>query len=102
MIKTRNHNEIVQLNERGKFKCDSTDNCNMKDHPTYRVKRVMSPRAQFYQRFTYSFYVCRSQKRNKDSQVLIFFTPLGSTSVKAVHKTLVKLTTGLFFREPWP
>ena len=47
-------------------------------------------RAQFHQRSTYSFYACRSQKRKKDTYDLTVF--LGSTSVKAVLRTLMKLT----------
>jgi len=50
-------------------------------------------RAQFHQRFTYSFYARRSRKRKKMLMTwLYFFTLSGSTSVKASHKTLVKLT----------
>ncbi len=49
--------------------------------------------AQFHQCSTYSFYACRSQKSKKILMTcLYFFTLLGSTSVKAEHKTLVKLT----------
>jgi len=50
-------------------------------------------RAQFHQHSTYSFYVCRSQKR-KTVKLSIFFTLLGSTSAKAVRRTLMKLTLG--------
>ncbi len=48
--------------------------------------------AKFYQRFTYSFYAPKAKKRKKDSQVISIFTLLGSTSIKAVCKTVVKLT----------
>jgi len=55
-------------------------------------------RAQFHQRSTCSFYNRRSQKHKKDSQVVnLFFTLLGSTSIKAAHKMLVKLTPGVDF-----
>ncbi len=53
----------------------------------------INPRCQFHQHSTSSFYACRSQKRKKIPMTLLyFFTLLGSTSVKAAHKTLVKLT----------
>ncbi len=50
-------------------------------------------RAQFHQRYTYSFYACRSQKRKKiqlSHQYL--FTLSGSTGAKAERRTLMKLT----------
>jgi len=40
----------------------------------------------------YSFYARGAKKRKKDSHVVSLFTLLGSTSVKAASKTLVKLT----------
>jgi len=46
---------------------------------------------QFHQRFTRKFYESRSQMRN-DSLVVNLFTLLGSTSIKAASKTLMKLT----------
>ncbi len=52
-------------------------------------------RCQFHQSFTRSFYTCRSQKRKKiqlSHQYL--FTLSGSTSVKAVRRTLMKLSPG--------
>ncbi len=49
--------------------------------------------AQFHQCFTQSFYMRRSQMQKNDSQV-VNLTLLGSTSVKAASKTLVKLTHG--------
>ncbi len=53
----------------------------------------MTARAQFHQRSTYSFYERRSRKSKKDMNALtLFFTLLGSKSVTAAHKTLVKLT----------
>ncbi len=54
--------------------------------------------AQFHQRSTYSFYTRRSQKRKKYSHQYLF-TLSGSESVKAVHRTLMKLTPAciLFF-----
>ena len=45
-----------------------------------------SIRGQFHQHFTSSFYTCRSQKRQRDSQVKQLFALLGSVSVKAAHK----------------
>jgi len=42
----------------------------------------------------YSFYVPRTQKHKKTVKLSIYFTLLGSTSVKAARKTLVKLTPG--------
>jgi len=43
-------------------------------------------RCQLHQRFTNSFYVRRSQKKQNDSQVMSHFALLGSTRVKAAHK----------------
>ncbi len=54
-------------------------------------------RCQFHQRITYNFYAWRSQKHKKYSLVIsIFFTLSGSASVKAVRKTLMKSSPGLF------
>jgi len=54
--------------------------------------------AQFHQLFKYSFYACRSRKHQKILMTwLSFFSHSGSTSVKAVHRTLVKLTPGVNF-----
>ncbi len=54
--------------------------------------------AQFRQRSTYNFYVRRSQKLKKILMTWLYFYPLlGSTSVKAVGKMLVKFTPGLNF-----
>jgi len=53
---------------------------------------------RFHQRSTYSFCARRSQKRKKiqlSHQCL--FTLLGSTSVKAVHRMLMKLSRGVNF-----
>ena len=43
---------------------------------------------QIHQHFTCSFYVCRSQRRKKDSQLKKLYALLGSTSIK------VKFTPG--------
>ncbi len=49
--------------------------------------------SQFHQCSMHSFYARRSQKRKKTLMTkLHFFTLSGSTSVKAVHKMLMKLT----------
>jgi len=66
--------------------------CCKKWNEEFSIK--VNAAAQFHQRFMYSFYVRRSQKGNKYSQAvsLFFLTPLESTSIKAAHKTLVKLT----------
>jgi len=48
--------------------------------------------AQFHQRSKYSF-CAQIPKEYKDTDDLtVFITPLGSTSIKAAHKRLVKLT----------
>jgi len=52
-------------------------------------------RAQFHQHSTYSFYARGAQKFKKDSQVISLFMLSGSTSVKAVRRTLMKLTAGV-------
>jgi len=51
-------------------------------------------RCQFHQRFTYNFYAGRSQKRKKILLSNYLFTLLGSMSVKAVSRTLMKLSPG--------
>jgi len=51
--------------------------------------------SQFHQHSTYSFYTCRSQKRKKTQlSHQYLFTLAGSTSKKAVRRTLMKLTPG--------
>jgi len=54
-------------------------------------------KGRFHHHFMCSFYVCRSQKHKKYSQVIGHFELLGSTWVKAFSKTLMKLTTGVNF-----
>jgi len=44
--------------------------------------------------FTLSFYARRSRKRKKTYNKTVFFTLLGSARVKAVRRTLMKLTPG--------
>jgi len=51
-------------------------------------------RCQFHQHFTYSFYTCRSQKHKKiqlSHHYLFTLTLSGSSSIKAVRRTLMKL-----------
>jgi len=51
--------------------------------------------AQFHQRSTYSFYIRRSRMRKKrQSSQQCHLALLEPNSVKAAHKTLVKLTPG--------
>ena len=45
--------------------------------------------------FTCSFYARRSQNRKKQLELTVFFALLGSSSVKAASKMLVKLTPGV-------
>ncbi len=73
----------------------------------YAIRRAVNfgeidPWCQFHQRSTYSFCARRSQKHKKYGKKIqlshqCLFTLLGSTSVKAVRRTLVKLTQGLNF-----
>ena len=49
--------------------------------------------------FTRSFYARRSRKRKKQLELTVFFALLGSASVKASSKMLVKLTRGEKERE---
>ncbi len=59
------------------------------------VKSTKETRCEFHQRSKYSFYTCRSQKHEKMQLSLKYiFTLSGSVSVKAVHRTLMKLTHG--------
>jgi len=56
-------------------------------------KTPQETRCQFHQRFTCSFYACRSQKRQMTLLTwLSFFAHSGSTCVKAVCRTLMKLS----------
>jgi len=48
--------------------------------------------AQFHQHSTYSFYARRSQKHKKIDNLTVFLTLLGSVSIKAVRRTLMKLS----------
>jgi len=58
-----------------------------------------SARCQFHQRFTYSFYARRSQKCQMTLLIwLPFFAHSGSTYVKAVCRTLMKLSPGACFK----
>ncbi len=57
------------------------------------ISKFITIWAQFHRRSTYRFCAHRSQKRKKDTGDLpVFFTLLGSTSAKAVRRTLMKLT----------
>jgi len=47
---------------------------------------VLVSLGQFHQHFTSSYYVCRSQERKKDNQVISHFALLGSRLVEAVCK----------------
>jgi len=49
---------------------------------------------QFHQHFTWSFYTWRSQKRKKDLWLDCLFALLGSSSVNAAGRMLMKLTSG--------
>jgi len=50
---------------------------------------------KFHQHFTYSFYTRRSQKRKKiQLSHKYLYTLLGSMNIKAVRKTLMKLSPG--------
>jgi hypothetical protein len=54
---------------------------------------------QFHQHFTYNFYARRCQKRKKiQLSHKYLFTLSGSASVKAVCRTLMKLSPSNFFR----
>ncbi len=59
------------------------------------IEKIRNYRCQFHQYFNYNFYARRSQKRNKiQLSHEYLFTHLGSTSVKAVRRTLMKLSPG--------
>ncbi len=60
------------------------------------VESVKSFWCQFHQHFTFNFYDPRAQKRKMTMLTwLSFFAHLGSTSVKAVWRTLMKLNPGI-------
>jgi len=52
----------------------------------------LTPGVNFTNKFTLSFYAHRSQKCKKTDDLTFFFTLLGSASVKAVSRSLMKLT----------
>ena len=52
---------------------------------------------QFHQHSTSSFYARRSQNPIKLLNFTVFFALLGSASVKAARRTLVKLNPGFSF-----
>jgi len=55
--------------------------------------KYVNLRCQFHQHFTCSFYACRSQKRQMTLLTwLSFFAHSGSTCIKAVRRTLMKLS----------
>jgi len=55
--------------------------------------------ARFHQRSTYSFYALVPQSVRTQSSCQYLFTLLGPTSVKAVRRTLMKLTPGCRWSE---
>ena len=57
-----------------------------------RRKQKDTPWVNFINLFTCSFYACRSRKHKKLLDLTVFFALLGSSSVKAALKMLVKLT----------
>ena len=60
-------------------------------HSTPSRKR---PGVNFINVFMGSFYACRSQKRKKLLELTVFLH-LGSVSIKAAHKMMVKFTPGV-------
>jgi len=50
-------------------------------------------RNQFHQCSTYNFYMCRAQKRKKDTQVISLFILLESACAKAVCKYVDEIDT---------
>ena len=59
---------------------------------TRRPPPLLPPGVNFINMFTYSFCASRSQKRKKLLDLAVFFSLLGSASVKAAHIIMVKLT----------
>ena len=74
---------ILQLEERG---------CNSRHYFIYQVEKLTF-RVNFTNVLTHSFYAGRSQKCKKLLDLKAFFSLLVSARVKAVHKTLMKLTS---------
>jgi len=54
----------------------------------------LTPAVNFIDIFTRSFYACSSLKRNQSVKLSVSFMLLGSTPVKAVCRTLMKLSPG--------
>ncbi len=54
-----------------------------------------TPGLNFTNIFKLSFYARRSRKRKKTDDLTVFFMLLGSVSVKAVRRTLMKLSPAL-------
>jgi len=58
---------------------------------TYLISQnIVEIRDQFHQHFTRAIFVHRSQKRKKTDSLTVFFALMGSASVKAACKMLVK------------
>jgi len=55
----------------------------------------LRPWINFTNIFTLSFYTCRFRKCKKTDILIVFFTLLGSTHIKAVRRTFMKLTPSL-------
>jgi len=69
------------------------DWCRIRSNPTFQncLLSLRPLRCQFHQRFTCSFYACRSRKIDN---LTVFFTLLGSVHVKALFRMLMKLSQG--------
>jgi len=67
-----------------------------------RAPPIFYTLCQFHQRFTCGFYARRSQKRQMTLLTwLSFFAHSGSTFVKAVGRTLMKLSPGMPLHPSW-
>jgi hypothetical protein len=91
----RNGEEVVSRpNKPNKF----TSLCFIQPQLSLSCCCVTLSRGQFHQHFTYSFYARRSQKQKKiQLSHKYIFTLLGSLSIKAVRRTLMKLSPGVNF-----
>ena len=79
-LSTWRTNELLFRRFRSMFWLDWTHNDDDDDDKGEVTK------GQFHQHFTSSFYTCRSEKRQKDSQLKQLFLLSGSAGVKAARK----------------
>jgi hypothetical protein len=84
-LETQLRNKSIQINDQ------STTSIIIYNLELILLK-ILYIRGKFHQRFMSSFCACTSQKRKKDLQLDCLFALLGSAPIKAVGRTLLKLS----------